>query len=61
MVLSFVGFIVGWTHELFGPDRLLFAASLAAAVVTYYTFLPSFFFILMGGPLVENQLIWVRI
>jgi chromate transporter len=54
MVLSFVGFIVGWTHELFGPDRLFFAASLAAAVVTYYTFLPSFFFILMGGPLVES-------
>jgi chromate transporter len=36
-----------------GPDALLAGAMLAASVVTFFTFLPSFVFILAGGPLVE--------
>ena len=40
--------------QIFGPDRLLLAGAAAAAVVTYFTFLPSFVFILVGGPLVET-------
>lgn len=54
MVVTFVGYVAGWTSELFGPDQLFLAGATAAAVVTYFTFLPSFLFILMGGPLVES-------
>jgi chromate transporter len=54
MVVTFVGFVGGWTHALFGSDSLLLAGLVAAAVVTFFTFLPSFVFILLGGPLVES-------
>lgn len=54
MVVSFVGFVAGWVQSLFGPDHLLLAGITAASVVTYFTFLPSFMFILAGGPLVES-------
>jgi chromate transporter len=37
-----------------GPDALFAGAALAATVVTWFTFLPSFLFILAGGPLVES-------
>ena len=53
MVVAFVGFIGGWTHAVLGPDALFLGAALAACVVTFFTFLPSFVFILAGGPLVE--------
>jgi chromate transporter len=36
-----------------GPESLFLGAALAATVVTFFTFLPSFVFILAGGPLVE--------
>ncbi len=54
MVVAFVGFVGGWTKALFGPDALLLAGVVAATVVTWFTFLPSFIFILAGGPLVES-------
>jgi chromate transporter len=54
MVVSFVGFVGGWTHALFGSDSLFLAGAVAAAVVTFFTFLPSFFFILLGGPFIES-------
>jgi chromate transporter len=54
MVVAFVGFVGGWTKALFGPDALFLAGAAAAAVVTFFTFLPSFVFILLGGPLVET-------
>ena len=54
MVVAFVGFVGGWTGALFGPDALFAAGAAAAAVVTFFTFLPSFVFILLGGPLVET-------
>jgi chromate transporter len=53
MVVAFVGFVGGWTKAVLGPDTLFFGAALAAGVVTFFTFLPSFLFILIGGPLVE--------
>ena len=53
MVVSFVGFIGGWNQAVLGPDALFLGAALAAGVVTFFTFLPSFLFILIGGPLVE--------
>jgi chromate transporter len=54
MVVAFVGFVGGWTQASFGPDALFLAAASAAAVVTFFTFLPSFIFIFIGGPLVES-------
>lgn len=54
MVVTFVGFVAGWTQALFSPEHLLLAGATAACVVTYFTFLPSFIFILAGGPLVES-------
>ncbi len=53
MVVAFVGFVGGWTHALFGPDALFMAGVAAATVATFFTFLPSFLFILVGGPAVE--------
>jgi chromate transporter len=54
MVVAFVAFVGGWTKEVLGPDALFQGAILAALLVTWFTFLPSFVFILVGGPLVES-------
>jgi chromate transporter len=54
MVVAFVAFIGGYVKALLGPDSLLAAGALAACLVTWFTFLPSFIFILAGGPLVES-------
>jgi chromate transporter len=54
MVVAFVGFVGGWTKALFGPDSLALAGIAGACVATFFTFLPSFLFILAGGPLVET-------
>ncbi len=54
MVVAFVGFVGGWAKAVLGPDALFMGAALAAVVVTWFTFLPSFIFILAGGPLVES-------
>jgi chromate transporter len=53
MVVAFVGFVGGWLEQVLGPDALVLGGALAATVVTFFTFLPSFVFILAGGPLVE--------
>ncbi len=53
MIVAFVGFVGGWSKEIFGPDMLFLAGSAGAAIATLYTFLPSFLFILIGGPSVE--------
>jgi chromate transporter len=53
MVVAFVGFVGGWGQQVLGPDSLFLGAALAASVVTFFTLLPSFIFILAGGPLVE--------
>ena len=57
MVVAFVGFVGGWQSSdlalWFGADQRFVAGAVAAALVTWFTFLPSFVFILAGGPLVE--------
>jgi chromate transporter len=46
MIVAFVGFVAGWDiHPAW--------AVAGACVATFFTFLPSFLFILVGGPLVE--------
>jgi chromate transporter len=54
MVVAFVAFIGGYVKALLGPESLFAAGALAACLVTWFTFLPSFIFILAGGPLVES-------
>jgi chromate transporter len=53
MIVAFVGFVGAWTHDVFGGSALL-AGMAGAGVATFFTFLPSFIFILAGGPLVES-------
>lgn len=53
MVVAYVGFVGGWTKEIFGPDMLALAGAAGAGIATIFTFLPSFLFILIGAPLVE--------
>jgi chromate transporter len=57
MVVAFVAFVGGYQSSelalMFGTDRLFLAGAVAATLVTWFTFLPSFLFILVGGPLVE--------
>lgn len=52
MVVAFVGFLGGHGQVLLGHPVL--GGVVAACVVTWFTFLPSFVFILAGGPLVES-------
>ena len=54
MVVAFVGFVGAWTKAALGPEALALAGCLGAVVATFFTFLPSFLFILLGGPLVES-------
>jgi chromate transporter len=54
MIVAFVGFVGAWTKTLFGADSLALAGIAGACVATFFTFLPSFAFILAGGPLVES-------
>jgi chromate transporter len=49
MIVAFVGFLGGW-----GKEAWLLAAVIGACVASFFTFLPSFIFILAGGPLVES-------
>jgi chromate transporter len=51
MVLQFVGFLAGWQQ----PDGLppLLAATLAALLTTWVTFVPSFLWIFLGAPHIE--------
>jgi len=55
MVVAFVGFVGGYVKQVFGPDDLFLAGAAAACLVTWFTFLPSFLFILAGGPMVESS------
>lgn len=54
MVVAFVGFVGGWATAPYGPQMLAAAGIAAACIATFFTFLPSFLFILAGGPLIES-------
>jgi chromate transporter len=54
MVVAFVGFVGAWTKQLFGPEALFLAGAMGACVATFFTFLPSFMFILAGAPFIES-------
>ncbi len=52
MVVAFVGFVGGWNHVPIAYPLL--AGILAACLVTFFTFLPSFIFIFVGAPFIES-------
>ena len=54
MVVAFVAFVGGYVKALLGPESLFLAGAVAACLVTWFTFLPSFILILAGGPFVES-------
>ncbi|MGZ3306311.1 MAG: chromate transporter, partial [Asticcacaulis sp.] len=54
MVVTFVGFVGGYGKAVLGPEHLFLAGAVAAMIVTWFTFLPSFIFIFAGGPLIET-------
>ncbi len=54
MVVAYVGFVGGWLAQVLGPDAPLLGGVVAATVVTFFTFLPSFVLIFAGGPLIET-------
>jgi chromate transporter len=54
MVVAFVGFVGAYSHPAFAAATPLASAIAGACTATYFTFLPSFLFILAGGPLVES-------
>ncbi len=54
MVVAYVGFVGGWLGQVLGPNAPFLGGALAAIVVTFFTFLPSFVLIFAGGPLIET-------
>ena len=52
MIVAFIGFVGGWSHAVAG-EHLWLAGVCGALVASWFTFLPSFIFILAGAPLVE--------
>jgi chromate transporter len=52
MVVQFVGFMAGWNFS--GPFSPLVGAVIGSLVATYFTFLPCFLFIFLGGPYIEK-------
>jgi chromate transporter len=54
MIVAFVGFAGGYTKLVLGPDAPILAGAIAACLVTWFTFLPSFVFIFAGGPFIES-------
>ena len=53
MIVTFVGFIGGYVGQFLGAGSSFMSGLVAALIVTWFTFLPSFFFIIAGGPYVE--------
>lgn len=54
MVVAFVGYVAGYTKVSLVGGSPFIAGALAACIVTWFTFLPSFVFVLAGGPLIES-------
>jgi len=51
IVVGFVGFMAGYNHFHFS----LFMGSIALITTIFYTFLPCFLYIFVGGPLIEKS------
>jgi len=53
IVLAFVGFMGGWNQAISAGSSPWLPALMAVLVTVWFTFVPSFGFILVGAPLVE--------
>jgi chromate transporter len=53
MVLQFVGFMAGWNNPVAGMSPAM-SGIVGGLVTTYVTFLPSFLFIFLGAPYIED-------
>jgi chromate transporter len=54
MVITFVGFVGGWVTHVLGGDALFASAFIASSIATFFTFLPCFVFVFLGGPFIET-------
>lgn len=54
MIVTFVGFLGGWNNGIFSNGWQVASSFIGAGIATFFTFLPSFLFILVGGPWVEK-------
>jgi chromate transporter len=52
MVVQFVGFMAGWNFS--GSLSPLLGGLAGSLIATYFTFLPCFLFIFLGGPYIEK-------
>ncbi|MDN2708669.1 chromate efflux transporter [Janthinobacterium sp. SUN118] len=54
MIVAFIGFVGGWSQAAGSAGEHLWLAGIGGALVaSWFTFLPSFIFILAGAPVVE--------
>jgi chromate transporter len=54
MIVAYVGFLGGYTQALLGDEQLFLAGVIGACIATWFTFLFSFVFILVGAPIIET-------
>ena len=54
MVVAFIGYLAGYIQNLIGNTSPFWFGVLGACVATWFTFLPSFFLVLAGGPVIES-------
>ena len=54
MIVTFVGFLVGWLSNIPDGSSIITVAILFAFSATFFTFLASFIFIFAGAPLIEH-------
>lgn len=54
MVVTFIGFVAGWGQMAWTDMSPFMNGLVAAAIVTCFSFLPSFLLILAGAPLMES-------
>ena len=54
MIVAYVGFLAAYFHEVSTGVSAFFMGSFGALIATWFTFLPSFLFILIGAPLIES-------
>lgn len=54
MIVAFVGYLAGHAQDIVLGGMGFWGGVLGACVATWFTFLPSFLFILLGAPLIES-------
>jgi chromate transporter len=54
IIVTFVGYLGGVAKQIAGANHEILSGIAGGLVATFFTFLPSFAFILAGGPLVES-------